>query len=83
MELTRGQLVRSKAGRDKGGLLAIVKLEPPYALVCDGKRRPLERPKRKKLMHLAPTAAVLPAGSLATNRTLRAALQKAQAQRKE
>ena len=29
-------------------------------VVADGKRRPLERPKRKKLFHLAPTGTVLP-----------------------
>ncbi|WP_322172347.1 KOW domain-containing RNA-binding protein [Acutalibacter caecimuris] len=74
MELTRGQVVKSKAGRDKGRFLAIVDLAPPWALVCDGKQRPLERPKRKKLLHLAPTATVLPEEALATNRTLRAAL---------
>ena len=83
MTLTRGQLVRSKAGRDKNSFLAIIKLEPPFALVCDGKARPLQRPKRKKLMHLAPTVLVLPEECLATNRKLRAALREAQAQRKE
>lgn len=83
MELRRGQVVRSRAGRDKDSFLAVIELAPPFALVCDGKARPLERPKRKKLMHLAPTAAVLPEESLATNRKLRAALAQAGAQRKE
>lgn len=83
MEFRRGQVVRSRAGRDKDSFLAVIELAPPFALVCDGKARPLERPKRKKLMHLAPTAAVLPEESLATNRKLRAALAQAGAQRKE
>ena len=74
MELTRGQVVKAKAGRDKGGYFAVVSLAPPWAQVCDGKRRPLERPKRKKLIHLASTRTVLPEEALATNRKLRAAL---------
>ncbi len=75
MEIIRGQVVKSKAGRDKGGFLAVLKVEPPYAVLCDGKRRPLERPKRKKLMHLAPTGTVLPEEVLGTDRKLRKALQ--------
>ena len=68
MEVQRGQVVRSLAGHDKGGFLAVVQVAPPFAFVCDGKRRPLERPKRKKLFHLAPTATVLPEEALRTNR---------------
>ena len=76
MELQRGQVVRSLAGHDKGGFLAVVQVAPPFAFVCDGKRRPLERPKRKKLFHLAPTATVLPEEALRTNRQIRSALRR-------
>ncbi len=76
MEVQRGQVVRSLAGHDKGGFLAVVQVAPPFALVCDGKRRPLERPKRKKLFHLAPTATVLPEEALRTNRQIRSALRR-------
>lgn len=48
---------------------------PPYGVVADGKRRPLERPKRKKLFHLAPTGTVLPEEALKTNRSIRSALR--------
>ena len=75
MEVQRGQVVRSLAGHDKGGFLAVVQVAPPFAFVCDGKRRPLERPKRKKLFHLAPTSQVLPEEALKTNRQIRAALR--------
>lgn len=75
MELKRGQVVRAKAGRDQGSFLAVLEAEPPWAVVADGKRRPLERPKRKKLIHLAPTASVLPEEGLLSNRRLRAALR--------
>lgn len=75
MEIQRGQVVRSIAGHDKGGFLTVLEAAPPMALVCDGKRRPLERPKWKKLFHLAPTASVLPEEALKTNRQIRAALR--------
>ena len=76
MKVQRGQVVRSLAGHDKGGFLAVVQVAPPFAFVCDGKRRPLERPKRKKLFHLAPTATVLPEEALRTNRQIRSALRR-------
>ena len=78
MEIKRGQVVRSIAGHDKGGFLAVVGVDPPCVLVCDGKRRPLERPKRKKLFHLAPTAAILPEEALQTNRQIHTALRRFQ-----
>ncbi len=81
MELKRGQVVRSKAGRDQGSLLAVLSTEPPWAVLADGKGRPLERPKRKKLMHLSPTLTVLSEEALATNRKLRPALREAGGQR--
>lgn len=75
MEVKRGQVVRSKAGHDKGDFQAVLRVEGPTAMVCDGKRRPLERPKRKKLIHLAATATVLGEDALRTNRQIRAALR--------
>ena len=52
MELQRGQVVRSLAGHDQGDFQVVVAAAPPYAFVCDGKRRPLQRPKRKKRKHV-------------------------------
>ena len=75
MEWKRGQVVRSRAGHDQGSFLTVLEAAPPYAVVADGKRRPLERPKRKKLFHLAPTSQVLPEEALKTNRQIRAALR--------
>lgn len=76
MELKRGQVVRSKAGRDQGGFLAVLEPGPGWVLVCDGKERPLERPKRKNRRHLAPTDMRVPEECLGSNRKLRAALGK-------
>ena len=75
MEVQRGQIMRSLAGHDKGDFQVVVKLESTFAYMADGKRRTLENPKKKKLMHLAPTGTVLGEESLATNRQIRTALR--------
>ena len=55
MEVTVGTIVFSKAGRDKGDILLVIKTEGNYAYVCDGILRKTEKPKKKKLMHLQRT----------------------------
>ena len=47
-----GRIVCSKAGRDKGYFMVVVKQENGFLYVCDGKERPLEHPKRKNEKHL-------------------------------
>lgn len=69
-----GNIVCSKAGRDKGYFMVVVKSENGFVYVCDGKERPLERPKRKNLKHLQLTATVLETDSFKTNKSLKKAL---------
>ena len=76
MEIRRGQVMRSLAGHDKGDFQTVLKVEGVFAYMADGKRRTLENPKKKKLMHLAPTGTCLSEESLATNRQIRTALRK-------
>lgn len=45
-------IVVSLAGRDKGKLFVILKIENGYALIADGRSRRIVKPKRKKLKHL-------------------------------
>ena len=52
MEFVKGLVVRSAAGRDKGGLFTVVEVDGDYAMICDGRHRRLEHPKRKKWKHL-------------------------------
>ena len=66
-----GQIVCSRSGRDKGYFMVIVSEDDRYVYVCDGKERPLERPKRKNAKHLSVTNTVLPEESFKTNKTLR------------
>ena len=72
MEFHVGDVVRSKAGRDEGSFLVVVGIEAGYPLLCDGKHRPLQRPKRKNPLHLAGTSRRLDTQSMETNRALRA-----------
>ncbi|MEG2174549.1 MAG: KOW domain-containing RNA-binding protein [Oscillospiraceae bacterium] len=67
-------VVQSQAGHDKGDWFAVTGIEGDFALIADGKHRPLEAPKRKRLKHLAPTCTVLSPGQMRTNRQLRQAL---------
>ncbi len=75
MELKNGSVVISRAGRDKGSLLAVVEIGQGHILVCDGGERPLEKPKRKNPKHLAHTNTVLTPEMMATNRSLKKSLR--------
>ncbi len=56
-----GRLVRSKAGHDGGSLLVIVGVEDEeHVLLADGRLRTVEKPKRKKLRHVAVLGAFSP-----------------------
>lgn len=69
-------VVRSLAGRDNGEWFAVIATEGDFALIVNGKSRPLSRPKRKRKKHLALTTAKLSDDCLTTDRKLRFALQK-------
>ena len=74
MELERGRVVRSLAGHDKGGFFTVLSVDASTAVICDEKRRPLERPKRKNPRHVAETPFTAEEASMATNRELRRTL---------
>ena len=74
MPYARGTVVCSKKGRDKGCFLAVVSSDEVHAFVCDGKERPIERPKKKNLKHISPTEFVLSEEQLKTNKSLKHAL---------
>ncbi len=53
-EVTIGQYVKSKSGRDKDRVFIIIDIiDELYILVADGDLRKLEKPKRKKIKHLS------------------------------
>ncbi|MCL2857751.1 MAG: KOW domain-containing RNA-binding protein [Oscillospiraceae bacterium] len=69
-----GSVVWATAGRDKHRFYAAVKLGQDEVFIADGKRRKLESPKRKNILHLRPTKTVLEGTALRTDKQLRLAL---------
>lgn len=69
-----GQIVCSKSGRDKGYFMVVVREDGNFLYICEGKERPLERPKRKNKKHLQFTNTVLEKDRFKTNKSLRKAL---------
>lgn len=53
-DLQIGQVVKSKAGRDKDKLFVIIDvIDKDFVLLADGKYRKINNPKKKKIKHLA------------------------------
>ena len=70
-----GGVVKALAGRDAGQWFAVLAVDGDFALIVNGKSRPLARPKRKRSKHLAVTAAKLSDDCMATDRKLRCGLR--------
>ena len=52
-KLVPGQVVRAIAGRDRGNIFLVFEvLDAKHVLIVDGKSRRLERPKKKRIIHL-------------------------------
>ena len=49
---TKGQVVFSKSGRDKGMAFIVVDSDDDNVYLVDGKLRRLEKPKKKKKIHV-------------------------------
>lgn len=69
--LKRGCRVRALSGRDKGRCFAVIGVKDNFALIADGKQRPLERPKLKSFKHLELLDRCVPEESIKTNKLLR------------
>ncbi len=78
--LKKGTVIKSAAGRDKGKLLAIAGSDENRVLVCDGKERPIDRPKSKNIRHVELTGASITDADMATNRALKKALARLNAE---
>lgn len=72
----------SLRGRDRGQRMVVLRVvepgsaaERPGVYVADGKRRPVQRPKRKNPRHLALCGRLPGEATMATNREIRRALR--------
>ena len=74
MDVQRGSVIYSLAGRDKGKRLICMEKGEKAILVADGKERPIERPKKKNINHIKVTKTVLPEEKIKTNKSIRKAL---------
>lgn len=74
MDITVGSVVRAKAGRDKGGYFVVTGiLENGRVLICDGKRRKVQTPKLKNIIHLEVTNTATQ--DITTNRQIKSFLK--------
>lgn len=70
----RGTIVKSTAGHDADSFYVVLGVEQGAALIVDGRRRKLAKPKRKNFRHLAKTNQIVPEEELATDSKIRRAL---------
>ena len=68
------RVVYAKSGRDRGRLLAVVGETEQGMLLCDGKYRPISRPKLKNPKHLIVTNYEIESENLRSDKALRKAL---------
>jgi large subunit ribosomal protein L14e len=60
LNVTLGEVVFSKAGRDRGKKFVIIDIEDTnYVFVSDGDLRRIDKPKKKKIKHLEFTGIVI------------------------
>lgn len=51
-EIRAGMFAISKAGHDKGKLYLVQGTEGEYVYLTDGRIRPMDKPKKKKIRHI-------------------------------
>ena len=54
VDVTVGDLVVSRAGRDKGRPFVVLRTDEGFVYLVDGDLRRLAKPKKKKRMHVKP-----------------------------
>jgi len=74
MKVTVGDVVKSAAGRDKGGYFAVIFCEDGYCFLRDGKVHKLPNPKRKSFKHVIKTPYKLQSEALQENKHLKKAI---------
>lgn len=75
MDLKKGLIVRSKAGRDKGEFFVIIELNEDFAFIADGKTRKLDKLKKKNNKHLFLTNSLIDLNKDITDKKIRTALR--------
>lgn len=55
VNVVKGSVVKSLAGRDQGRYFVAVAAEDRFVFIADGKKHKLCSPKRKNVKHISPT----------------------------
>ncbi|WMJ24161.1 KOW domain-containing RNA-binding protein [Paludicola sp. MB14-C6] len=74
MQFQTGMIVRSNSGHDQNRFYVLVKLENNFGYIADGKRRKLENPKKKNLLHMSKTTKIVDLEQIDTDLKLRRVL---------
>ena len=81
MDINVSDIVRSLSGHDKGGLFMVVAADDEFLMLADGRKRKMERAKRKKRRHArfvcrsdSPAAEKVRSGGQPSNSELRRAI---------
>ena len=75
-ETAAGQVVYCLSGREKGHFMVVLSINNGYAMLSDGRERPIERPKLKNPKHFTLTNAVLSEEEISTNRRIKQQLKR-------
>lgn len=76
MKFCKGDLVVCTAGREEKRLMCVMSQDENFVYVCDGKERPLDRPKRKNPKHVVTADKKLSESDCQTDKALRKALSR-------
>lgn len=72
LNINLGQVVYSKAGRDKGRKFIVIEiLDESFVLVTDGDLRRIEKPKKKKIKHLELTKEIVEPINMKLNKMIK------------
>jgi len=74
MNLQIGDVIVSKAGKDKDSYFCVVDLKDSYCFLRDGKIHKLEKPKRKKIKHVRKSPYRVQSEALQANKHLKKAI---------
>ncbi len=69
--MEKGAIVRSTAGHDKGRLYVVLSAEGKNLFLADGRRRTMDKPKKKQIKHVEFTGAETDVSKLKLNAHVR------------
>lgn len=52
MNINPADLIKATAGREKGKYFMVLCVSEDYVMICDGKGRTVNKPKKKKIKHI-------------------------------